>query len=73
MGEIDCVPTGRSDLPFNPADRVNPVPTSKKTPSIREVEEVREVRDDRPPCFLVQLSQDKESGSGATPTTRRVR
>ena len=43
---------------------------TKKTPSIREVKEVREVRDDKPACFLIQLSQDKESGSGATPTTR---
>ena len=36
------------------------VPTkSKKTPSIQEVKEVREVRDDRPPCFLIILIQDK--------------
>ena len=41
----------------------------KKSTSIREVKEVREMRDDRPPCPLIQLSQDKESRSGATPTT----
>ena len=39
---------------------------AKKTPSIREV---KEVRDDKAACPLIQLSQDKVSGSGATPTT----
>ena len=34
---------------------------TKKSLSIREV---REVRDDMPPCPLIQLSQDKVTGSG---------
>ena len=42
---------------------------AKKSSSIREV---REVRDDKATCYLIQLSQDKKSGSGATPTTRMV-